>query len=455
MADRSGGPTPADVQTRFERLCAAQGPELTIAMHAHGLDPSLFGMPSIRTLPSDAVLDDMFANLSLPPRAPLPFRASPAAEGAAAAGAVCLPSAAVRAILSHPPRAFSVPGRYAAASRRAAAPQEAPAPGPMQQLTASSPHPAPVQRPALSLERKPTQAGLSVEPAPSPPPRHLNPPERAAPTVRGHRHGAVEPGAESDLDRESEFGARFAHDTAVRKAREERKRPYNGDGRGDGGAGGGRKDGHHEAPRLNRQDFAGRRGACVVGDDENDDAAEAQRRSGRASRADRELNRTLAKNPYCAAFNAQEQQNGNGRRADAAGGAGFQTAASRLAADRRASGKRARTNGSSEDDGRGNGGLGTDRENGGDDVARTVTRAVLGPPRRPRFTAPRPSGGTKRAQPGGDGTTRDDLPEIPNVEPKLVEMIMNEALDKSPGIEWEGMSCARAAARPHSCAGRD
>jgi fidgetin-like protein 1 len=33
-----------------------------------------------------------------------------------------------------------------------------------------------------------------------------------------------------------------------------------------------------------------------------------------------------------------------------------------------------------------------------------------------------------------------DLPEIPNVEPRVVEMIMNDVLDRSPGVDWEDIA---------------
>jgi len=46
-----------------------------------------------------------------------------------------------------------------------------------------------------------------------------------------------------------------------------------------------------------------------------------------------------------------------------------------------------------------------------------------------------------QAQQGGGGTTTntsDDLtdPRLKNLEPKIVEMIMNEIMDKSPKVEW-------------------
>mmetsp|Transcript_2756 Transcript_2756/g.5032 ORF Transcript_2756/g.5032 Transcript_2756/m.5032 type:complete len:583 (-) Transcript_2756:1655-3403(-) len=42
---------------------------------------------------------------------------------------------------------------------------------------------------------------------------------------------------------------------------------------------------------------------------------------------------------------------------------------------------------------------------------------------------------------------KEELPEIPNVEPRLVEMILNEALDKSPGVEWEDIAGLQFAKR--------
>lgn len=44
-------------------------------------------------------------------------------------------------------------------------------------------------------------------------------------------------------------------------------------------------------------------------------------------------------------------------------------------------------------------------------------------------------------------STGDDLPEIPNVEPRLVQLIMNEALDHSPGVDWDDIAGLQFAKR--------
>ena len=36
--------------------------------------------------------------------------------------------------------------------------------------------------------------------------------------------------------------------------------------------------------------------------------------------------------------------------------------------------------------------------------------------------------------------SRKDLPDVPNVEPRLLEMILNEVIDKSPGVECEDIA---------------
>lgn len=47
----------------------------------------------------------------------------------------------------------------------------------------------------------------------------------------------------------------------------------------------------------------------------------------------------------------------------------------------------------------------------------------------------RPNASSKKTE-----TTRDDLPEIPNVDPRFVEMIMNEMLDSSNGVDWDDIA---------------
>ncbi len=68
---------------------------------------------------------------------------------------------------------------------------------------------------------------------------------------------------------------------------------------------------------------------------------------------------------------------------------------------------------------------------------RAVSRAVLGNSKRARVGG---GGGAVRSTKEPVPTNGDDLPEIPNVEPKLVEMIMNEMLDKSPGVDWDDIA---------------
>lgn len=63
-----------------------------------------------------------------------------------------------------------------------------------------------------------------------------------------------------------------------------------------------------------------------------------------------------------------------------------------------------------------------------------ATRAVLGAPKRARFSAPHAPAASS-AEP-----VDPDVPNVPNVDPKLVEMIMNEMLDRSPGVAWDDIA---------------
>ncbi|KAJ8907324.1 hypothetical protein NDN08_007438 [Rhodosorus marinus] len=54
------------------------------------------------------------------------------------------------------------------------------------------------------------------------------------------------------------------------------------------------------------------------------------------------------------------------------------------------------------------------------------------------FRRPRPLGAP--AQDGEAEDAKKDLPKIPNVAENLVEMIMNEVMDKNPGVEWEDIA---------------
>lgn len=405
--------------TRLLRLSVSSPDELAAALHAYGADGASLGLPPPPSPPPPgAVLDAVFAALAPPRRAPLPPAPPPPhARPALPAARIADDPALVRAVLAHPPR--SVPRGAPAAPAVVATQQPAtaiavptvpqPAP-PLRQVPQNVPGPL-SQRAQPPVPAKP--AALPAKPT--------APPRRRVPT-------AEPDGPEMDVDRELDFEASLARDVAARAQREDRKRPrFSG---GHAGSGGGARG--YDSFRE-RGDVRGRRGAVVVSDEEEDDEGEDRYRSGHGSRADRELNRTLASNPYNAAFNASK------------GGSapGFRTASSKLAADRRAAGKRPRYRRGDDGDGGGRGEVGSD----GDDVVRTVHRAVLGPARRPKFNAPRSNAAKKKeVQQEEDETTRDDLPEIPNIEPKLVEMIMNEALDKSPNVQWDGTrigSCSR------------
>lgn len=407
---------------RLLRLSLSAPDELAAALHAHGADGASLGLPSPPSPPPPgAVLDAVFAALAPPPRPPLPpAPLPPHARPALPAARIADDPGLVRAVLAHPPR--SLPrGRPAAVAAAAAPPPAATAIA--AQLAA---------QPAPPLRQVPQNVpGHVPQRAPPPHPvKHAAPPTKPMAPQR-RRLTAAEPDApEIDVDRELDFEASLARDVAARAQREDRKRPRITGGSVGGGGGRG-YDSCRDRGKVSR-----RRGAIVLSDEEDEDEDEDQYRSGHGSRADRELNRTLASNPYNAAFNA------------GMGGGGFRTASSKLAADRRAAGKRPRHRRRGDD---GDGGGREDFGSDGDDVVRTVHRAVLGPARRPKFNAPRSNTAKKKeAEQDEDATTRDDLPEIPNIEPKLVEMIMNEALDKSPNVQWDGTrigSCSKRRVR--------
>lgn len=75
---------------------------------------------------------------------------------------------------------------------------------------------------------------------------------------------------------------------------------------------------------------------------------------------------------------------------------------------------------------------------GGNAAAMMATRAVMAGPKRAQFSAP-------KARDAADANAAQQqqnpcVPEVPNVDPKLVEMIMNEMLDCSPGEDWDDIA---------------
>jgi SpoVK/Ycf46/Vps4 family AAA+-type ATPase len=170
-------------------------------------------------------------------------------------------------------------------------------------------------------------------------------------------------------------------------------------------------------------------------------------RSGRKDRdgKDEELENALAKNPYAQAFAAQHEQQraGSNEERELSGVyndgrvGGFRTAASKLSHDRRNPNHRAGGQGTRSEAGDMGRPSSRPQDIGG---ARAIGSAVLGPARRPRFCAPRPAAPPPSESPSGPNPAGVDLPEIPNVEPRLVEMIMNDVLDQSPGVDWEDIA---------------
>lgn len=56
------------------------------------------------------------------------------------------------------------------------------------------------------------------------------------------------------------------------------------------------------------------------------------------------------------------------------------------------------------------------------------------------FKRPRLSNQGSSPPPDSKVKTDDDIPEIQNVDPKLVELIMNETLEKSPEVDWDDIA---------------
>mmetsp|Transcript_12660 Transcript_12660/g.38742 ORF Transcript_12660/g.38742 Transcript_12660/m.38742 type:complete len:476 (+) Transcript_12660:47-1474(+) len=68
------------------------------------------------------------------------------------------------------------------------------------------------------------------------------------------------------------------------------------------------------------------------------------------------------------------------------------------------------------------------------------TEPPRGPPglrRAAEYKPPRASNTDERDEPDAD---KKELPKIPNVSENLVEIIMNEVLDKNPGVEWDDIA---------------
>lgn len=86
-------------------------------------------------------------------------------------------------------------------------------------------------------------------------------------------------------------------------------------------------------------------------------------------------------------------------------------------------------------------GNGTTRDEGTNrDQSSSVPQAA----KRVKFSAPagRVGGGAVNSRPNGNNNSVEeaDLPEVSNVEPRLVQMIMNEVLDRSPNVDWNDIA---------------
>lgn len=248
------------------------------------------------------------------------------------------------------------------------------------------------------------------------------------------------------MDEAINFEEALAQEASVRAQQHDggRKRTDRASNAGRGG------NGRMSQPQPQAESPRNRNGAYVISDDEDDDegarGGHGRKRGRGMSKVDRELNRTLANNPYCAGFQQQQQQ----RRNDVENEGGvqnagdFRTAKDKYEADLRAKGKRPRAGGNS-DGGRGagsgrQGGSGEDRQNDDSDAAHLVSKAVIG--RRPRFSGPRKTGaGAAKAPAGGGGGDSKGKDETS----ALREALLGAVLTDKPNVKWADVAGLDAA----------
>lgn len=440
-----GGDVDIDTRKRLERLCKAEDAELAVSLRTYGIHPSSYGLATKPPAPPDTVLDDLFASLSLPPRTQRP-PLSPQRYSSVDIEALPEYPDLVRAILDHPPGVFdnfSTP----------TGPQTSPTPNPstallnlrmpQQQLNPQQPS-APAYEPSQPSQRRSApahQPSLSANPHPrTSHPRQSHPrvlplslPASRKTSLRAQRkdNEVIDLDGDVNMDTEIEFEAALAQESATRARREGRKRPDRPSHEGDGGP---RGRGYNSRSQPQPQSPNHNRGACVISDDEDGEYERGNKR-GRRSKADRELNQTLATNPYCAAFQQQrhdiESEDGDGNFGD------FRSAASKYAADQRKKGKRPRAGNNSEKLHGKQGGFGSDRQNDGMDVARTVTKAVLGP-RRARFSAPRQAGAGAKTPAGADSKAKEEASA-------MREALLGAVVTETPNVRWDDVAGLHAA----------
>lgn len=249
-----------------------------------------------------------------------------------------------------------------------------------------------------------------------PPPRSLQPPK-----PHPMRQGQGNTGAVIDLENDDEntmdvddaidFEAELAQDSRVLAKREGRVAPP------------------RQAGRQQRQNLQPdtpspppRRKAHVSDDDDSDAGRTRKRGRGRAAE------RSIANNPYCAGFQQQQQMKEQQQQHYGDGG-DFRTARDKYDADLRAKGKGAGTRGKrprvEEED-----------EGDGMDVARTISKAVLGP-RRARFSAPKKAGEKGKKTPVGGKEKEENS--------ALREALLGAVVTDTPNVRWDDVAGLTAA----------
>lgn len=385
--------TLSDTQLRFERLFAVQDAELDIALRVHGMHPEMLSVKPEPHEMSPDVLKDIFASLSIPSAArgcDSQHKHTEERETSSERSSrdVTLPNDVLCAVLAHPPRSLywqeSLPDtlqKYRGQqSSKFAMSHEASKLNPVDFARSQEPHAYLLSNALMRVSN--SNPGESEEP--------------------------------SDVD----FSESFTRDSNAKLGRVDRKR-FREEGLAD--------------LHKSRRGVNGQRKVDISAQADADDTDIA-----------------MSGNPYCVAFNALQRESTcdvgdetvSKTRERCARGS-FRTAASKLLSDRRDPARSAHISSEKRFLNNFNSSREADDEEGAADsaVVENLHRSVLGPPRRPRFTSKRGLPQSKNSQTtakGGD--KRSDLPEIPNVEPRLVEMIMNDMLDRSPGVDWDDIA---------------
>lgn len=382
----------SDTYLRFERLFALQNTELDIALRVYGLHPELFSIDIAKPHADPEILTNLFASLSIPSsrsESSSVSRQRPCSQrhDHETSQQVSVPAGVLHKVLAHPPRSFywSTSAVEGTGTERLEA---------IPSTRGSS-----FARAALKSK------GIGVMGAKRQRPDLHRMPGRAAFCVNDEA---------SELPVEVDFSESLQKDTELKVSKGDKKRFH------EDAIGG--KSKSRRAMISQSKDHA-------PGESEDD-----------------ELDSALSGNPYCVAFNSIQRaalrnmaHEDNSKKNGVSARSSFRTAASKLSADRRDPSKSSRIEHGNQGECTGKI-LESDGEANDVSVAK-LTRSLLGPARRPRFALQRAAAQARTGQNTDESASqRTDLPDIPNVEPRLVEMIMNDMLDRSPEVDWDDIA---------------